>query len=71
MNQQLLGTGDVSRLLGIPRHKLDYAISNGSIPEPKQRVANKRAFTNEEVITIAKYFGVRIEIGDNAEKGEK
>jgi hypothetical protein len=71
MNQHLLGTGDVSRLLGIQRHKIDYAISNGSIPEPKQRVANKRAFTNEEVLTIAKYFGVTINIGDNTEKGER
>lgn len=69
MNQQLLGTGDVSRLLGIQRHKLEYAISNGSVPEPKQRVANKRAFTIEEILTIAKYFGVKMKIGDDAEKG--
>jgi len=69
MNQILLGTGDVSRLLNIAKHKLEYAISNGSVPEPKQRVANKRAYTTNEVLTIAKYFGVNITIGDHAEKG--
>ncbi len=71
MNQQLLGTGDVSRLLSIPRHRLEYCISNGSLPEPKQRVANKRAFTHQEILDIAKHFGVTIELGDDADKGEK
>lgn len=69
MNQQLLGTGCVSRLLKVRKHKIEYAISNGSIPEPKLRIANKRAFNFEEVLTIAKYFGVTIAIGDDAEKG--
>lgn len=71
MNQQLLGTGAVSKLLNVARHKLEYAISNGSIQEPLQRVANKRAFTHEEVQNIAKHFGVTIEVGDDAAKGGK
>ena len=71
MNHQLLGTGAVSKLLNIARHKLEYAIINGSIPEPLQRVANKRAFTYQEVLTIAKHFGVTIEVGDDAAKGGK
>ncbi|HBN78429.1 MAG TPA: hypothetical protein DD473_21990 [Planctomycetaceae bacterium] len=56
--QQLLGLGDVSKLIGVARHKIEYAIANGSISEPKLRIANKRAFTPEEVQQVADYFGV-------------
>ena len=58
--QQLLGLGDVSRLIGIARHKIEYAIANGAIPEPELRIANKRVFTTEDVQRIADYFGVVI-----------
>jgi len=67
--QQLLGLGDVSRVIGIARHKIDYAIINGSIPEPAIRIANKRAFSQKEVQHIANYFGVNIKNGDDAEEG--
>lgn len=67
--QQLLGLGDVSKLIGIARHRIEYAISNGSIPEPELRIANKRVFTTEDTQRIADYFGVSITSGDNAEEG--
>lgn len=57
---QLLGLGDVSRLIGIARHKIEYAIANGAIPEPELRIANKRVFTTEDVQRVADYFGVVI-----------
>ena len=66
--KQLLGLGDVSKLIGIARHRIEYAVSNGSIPEPKLRIANKRAFRIEEVQLIADHFGVYIDKGDDAEK---
>jgi len=69
MNQNLSSIGDVSRKIGIARHKIEYAIVNGSILEPQIRIANKRAFNESEVNTIAKYFGKKIEIG-KTEKGE-
>ena len=56
--QQILGLGDVSRLIGIARHRIEYAISNGAIPEPELRIANKRVFTTEDTERIADYFGV-------------
>lgn len=59
--QELIGLGEVSRLINVPKHRIDYAISNGSISEPKMRISNKRAFTHEEVRVIANYFGVGIE----------
>lgn len=67
--QQLLGLSGVSKVVGVARHRIDYAIANGSIPEPKLRVANKRVFTEEDLQRIADYFGVSIKNGDNAEEG--
>lgn len=67
--QQLLGLGDVSKVIGIARHKIEYAIANGAIPEPTLRIANKRAFTTEDLQRIADYFGVEATNGDDAEKG--
>ncbi len=58
--QQLLGLGDVSRLVGIARHKIEYAIANGAIPEPELRITNKRVFTTDDVQRVADYFGVVI-----------
>jgi len=58
--QQLLGLGDVSELIGVKRHRIEYAIANGSIPEPELRIANKRVFTTEDAQRIADYFGVVI-----------
>ncbi|MEZ5943920.1 MAG: hypothetical protein R3C18_21190 [Planctomycetaceae bacterium] len=58
MQQQLLGLSGVSDLIGVKRHRIEYAIANGSIPEPELRIANKRVFTTEDVQRIADYFGV-------------
>ncbi|MBB03194.1 MAG: hypothetical protein CMJ47_11145 [Planctomyces sp.] len=68
--KQLLGLGDVSSVIGVARHRIEYAIANGSIPEPEQRLANKRVFTTEDVQRVAEHFGVKLENGHDAEKGE-
>jgi len=60
--KQLLSTGDVSKLLGIAKHKIEYAIANGLIPEPELRVANKRIFIVEDVQRVANHFGVELNI---------
>ena len=56
--KHLIGLGDVSRFLGIARHRIEYALANGDLPEPQIRIANNRAFTTEDVQRIADYFGV-------------
>lgn len=64
--KQLLSTGDVSKLLGIAKHKIEYAIANGSIPEPELRIANKRVFTSDDVQRVANHFGVELKIEEGA-----
>lgn len=56
MQNTLLSTTQVAILLGIRRHRLEYAITSGHVPEPKLRFVGKRAFDPNEVCTIASYF---------------
>lgn len=69
--QELLALGDVSRLTGIPRHRIEYAIGSGSLAEPLLRIANKRAFTRNETTKVANYFNVQLTSGEMPEKGER
>jgi hypothetical protein len=57
MQTSLLSTSQVASLLGIRKHRLEYALTSGLIPEPKLRFLNKRAFDPTEVCVIASHFG--------------
>jgi excisionase family DNA binding protein len=61
--EQILSTGEVARLLGIQRHRLEYAIANGHLPEARFRFLDKRCFDAEDVKRIAEHFGVQIDEG--------
>jgi len=54
---------DVSELLGIRQHRIDHAIASGLVKEPKIRIANRRVFQQEDLITLAKHFGVKLNAG--------
>jgi len=69
MQQQLLGLGDVSSVIGVARHRIEYAIANGAIPEPELRIANKRIFTIEDAQRIADYFGVVMNENSDGKEG--
>lgn len=45
---EIVTTGELARLLGIPRHKLSYAIESGRIPEPRKTIMGARRFYTEE-----------------------
>jgi DNA-binding transcriptional MerR regulator len=47
---------EVAKLIGVKAHRLNYAISNGYLPEPAERVSNKRLFTPDDVRAAALYF---------------
>jgi len=53
----LLSTSQVASLLGIRKHRLEYALAEGHVSEPKLRFLNKRAFDPSEVCVVASYFG--------------
>jgi hypothetical protein len=53
----LLSISQVAALLGIRKHRIEYALSEHLIPEPKLRFLNKRAFDPSEVCIVASHFG--------------
>jgi len=52
-------TGQLARLIGIPRYRLQYYIDTGQVPDSKYRVAGRRVFSNEEVQIITQMLGER------------
>lgn len=60
MQNSLLSTSQVASLLGIRKHRIEYALSEGHVPEPKLRFLNKRAFDPAEVCVVASYFGTTV-----------
>ena len=65
MQTNFLSISQVAALLGIRRHRIEYALVSGYLPEPKLRFVGKRVFDPAEVRVVAAYFGK-----DNQE-GEK
>jgi hypothetical protein len=57
MQTEMMSTGQLSRILQIPRHKLEYKIATGNLAEPKTRFLGKRVFSRAEAWKIAQYFG--------------
>ena len=53
----LLSIGQVARLIGVRKHRIEYALSVGYLSEPKLRLIGKRFFDPSEVCVIASYFG--------------
>ena len=48
MDVEILTTGEVARLLGIPRARLDYAIERGHVPQPRKTLMGARRFYIQE-----------------------
>jgi DNA-binding transcriptional MerR regulator len=56
MTKQHYLLNQVARLVGVKAHKIHYAISNGYLAEPVERINDKRIFTEKDVATIKAYF---------------
>ena len=54
---QIFPISHVSKLLNIKPYQITYAISIEHIPDASFRFLNKRAFTQEDVRLIARFFG--------------
>jgi hypothetical protein len=56
MQTKLLSISQVAALLGIRKHRIEYAIVSGYLAEP-MRFVGKRVFDPAEVRAVAAYFG--------------
>ena len=57
MSQQLFLISDVSRMLGVPAHRVAYQYSTRKLPEPALKLGNRRVFTLADVQKVAKALG--------------
>src|SRR5437016_4567615 len=48
----LLGEG--AKILNRRPHQISYLLTTGRVPEPEQRIANKRLFTDADVVNLSR-----------------
>lgn len=54
--KKLFSTAEVCRQAMVAPHRLVYAMSQNKIPEPRNRLNGRRAFTLRDVARIKAYF---------------
>jgi DNA-binding transcriptional MerR regulator len=52
--EQLFLISDVSRQLNVPPHRIAYLYMTRKLPEPQLRLGNRRVFTIEDLLRVAK-----------------
>ncbi len=57
MTQQLFLMSDVSRMLGVPPHRIAYQFLTRKLTEPALKLGNRRLFTLADVQRVAKALG--------------
>jgi hypothetical protein len=57
MSQQLYLMSDVSRMLGVPVHRIAYLFMTRKLTEPPLRLDNRRVFNRVDVQRVAKALG--------------
>lgn len=68
MQTNLLPIGEVAALLGVRKHRIEYALAEKMIPEPQTRFLGKRVFAPADVMRIATFFGKEYAVQDSSFK---
>lgn len=59
-------TGEVARLLGIPRWKLSYLLDRGVLNEPELSVPGRRLFSEGDIARLKKHLCDQNEVSDSS-----
>jgi DNA-binding transcriptional MerR regulator len=59
---------DVAALVGVKQHRIEYALKNAYLPEPAERITNRRIFTEADLQAAKKYFAAQPKLGRPARK---
>lgn len=46
--------GEVARILSRRPHQIAYLVTTGQVPEPERRIANKRLFSDRDILRLAR-----------------
>ena len=55
---KLYSIGELSRLLDIPVHRIDYTHTSRHLDEPKRRFLGKRVYDMDDASRVAEHFGI-------------
>ena len=68
MTQAIYSLKDVAALVGVKPHRIEYALRNGYLPEPAERVTNRRIFSTADLQAALLYFATPATKGRPARK---
>lgn len=72
MTNKVYSLKEIAEIVGVKAHRIGYAVANGYLPEPAQKITNRRMFTDADVKIAKEYFGQHTNIGRPARKrGER
>jgi DNA-binding transcriptional MerR regulator len=57
-----LSLKDVTALLQLKAHRIEYALANGLVAEPQLRIGLRRIFTPADVRRLAAHFNVELPV---------
>ena len=60
-NQYLLS--ETAKMVGVRGYQIAYAIQQGYLPEPEQRLTHQRIFTDRDIVRIRDYFAKKTNKG--------
>ena len=53
-----MGLTEVSQILGVRPFRVQYAINQKWVPEPRLRIGNHRIYEPVDLLRLAEYFGL-------------
>jgi DNA-binding transcriptional MerR regulator len=59
---------EIAKIVGVKAHRISYALSNGFLPEPAERITNRRIFTEADLQAAKTYFATKPKLGRPARK---
>jgi DNA-binding transcriptional MerR regulator len=65
-NQYLLN--ETAKIVGVRGYQIAYAIQQGYLPEPEQRLTHQRIFTDADIVRIRTYFASKSNKGRPAKE---
>lgn len=68
MDKTHYSLNEVSKIVGVKAHRISYAISNGYLQEPAQRITNRRLFSTADLQAALVYFAKSNNLGRPAAK---
>ncbi len=63
MNPKHYSLKEVAVVVGVKAHRISYAVSNGFLSEPVERITNRRLFTQADLEAAKKYFARQPHLG--------